>query len=109
MPHIPTCKPHEKPMPYKLHKCYEKKNKNAPKTSVRPVQKNMYENLTLHDWMTVYRYVDEHLSMSQQAIIGHFATRPAGASIFTQATLSQKLKSCSEMEERMSETSNALS
>jgi len=77
MPHIPTRKPREKPAPYKPRKRYEKKNKDAPKTSARPVQKNTRENLTLHDWMTVYRYVDEHPSMSQQAIVGHFARRPA--------------------------------
>ena len=42
--------------------------------------------------MTVFQFVDEHPSMSQQAIVMHFKTQAEGALIFTQATLSQKLK-----------------
>jgi hypothetical protein len=91
MPHIPTHKPRDKPMPYMPCKCYEKKKKEALKTSTRPITKNTCENLTLHDWMTVYKYVDEHPSMSQQAIVDHFETQLEGVLIFTQATLSWKL------------------
>ena len=111
MPHVPTRKPRDKPAPYKLRKCYERQKKDAPKTSAQPVKRTTRENLTLHDWMTVFKFVDEHPTMSQQAIVKHFETRLEGALVFTQATLSRKLdpKKRTELEERVSETPNALS
>ena len=111
MPHILTRKPREKPAPYKPRKRREKPKKDAPKSSAQRIEKKARENLTLHDWMTVLRFVDEHPSMSQQAIVKHFKTRAEGALIFTQATLSRKLKPQmrAELEARVSETPNALS
>jgi hypothetical protein len=111
MPHIPTHKPHEKPAPYKPCKRQEKPKKDAPKSSAQCIEKKSCKNLTLHDWMTVLQFIDEHPAMSQQAIVKHFKTRVEGALIFTQATLSQKLKLQvrAELEARVSETPTALS
>jgi hypothetical protein len=49
--------------------------------------------------------------MSQQAVVKYFETKAEGPLIFTQATLSQKLKPNmrAELEARVSETPNALS
>jgi hypothetical protein len=88
-PHV-TRKPRDKPAPYKPRKRSEKQKKDASKTSAQPIEKTTRENLTLHDWMTVYKYVDEHPAMSQQAM--YRKARPEGVLIFTQATLSRKLK-----------------
>ena len=111
MPHIPTRKPREKPAPYKPRKRQEKPKKDAPKSSAQRIEKKSRENLTLHDWMTVLQFVDEHPTMSQQAIVKHFKTRAEGALIFTQATLSRKLKPQmrAELEACVSETPSALS
>ena len=109
--HALTRKPREKPAPYKPHKIQEKPKKDAPKSSARRIEQKARENLTLHDWLTVLRFVDEHPAMSQQAIVMHFKTRAEGALIFTQATLSRKLKPQirAELEARTSETPNAMS
>jgi hypothetical protein len=95
-------KPHEKPAPYA---CKPKvvKDKNAPKTSTQPAKKGKWDNLTLHDWMTVYGFVDAHPSMSQMEVVNHFKfkSNPDGTLVFNQATLSRKLKNQTEMEERV--------
>lgn len=65
MPHVPTRKPRDKPAPYKPRKRYERQKKDAPKTSAQPVKRTTCENLTLHDWMTVFKFVDERPTMSQ--------------------------------------------
>ena len=73
-------------------------------SSAQCLEKKTCENLTLHDWMTVFQFVDEHPSMSQQAIVKYFESKVVGALIFIQATLSQKLKTqmhaklCQQME-----------
>ena len=110
MPHMLTCKPHEKPVPYKPCTHQEKPKKNALKSSAC-LRKKAHENLTLHDWMTVFQYVDEHSSLSQQAIVKYFETKAKGALIFMQATLSRKVKPQmhAELEAHMSETLNTLS
>jgi hypothetical protein len=93
-------KPCEKPAPYA---CKPKvvKDKNAPKTSTQPAKKGKWDNLTLHDWMTVYGFVDAHPSMSQMEVVNHFKSKPDYALVFNQATLSRKLKNQTEMEERV--------
>ena len=82
--------------------------KDAPKTSARKIT-NKKENLTLHDWITVFNYIDEHQNASQDAIVKHFKTRVEGALIFDQSTLSRNLKRRKEMEARVHENPNALS
>ena len=82
--------------------------KNAPKTSVKIVKEKRHENLTLHDWMTVFAFIDEHPEMTQSSIVRHFASKP-NALIFNQCTLSRKLKSWEELEKCITSHPNALS
>ena len=82
--------------------------KNAPKTSVKIVKEKRHENLTLHDWMTVFTFIDEHPEMTQSSIVRHFASKP-NALIFNQCTLSRKLKSQEELEKCVTSHPNALS
>ncbi|KAG6855876.1 hypothetical protein H0H87_009793 [Tephrocybe sp. NHM501043] len=66
--------------------------KNAPKTSAKPTVSNKRDNLMLHNWMTVFAYIDAHTSMSQTQIWDHFALKKDGALEFSQSALSRKLK-----------------
>jgi hypothetical protein len=65
MPPEPTRKPREKPKPYQ-RKPKVPVPKDAPKTSAaRAVKEKKHENLTLHDWMTVFAFIDQHPGMTQ--------------------------------------------
>ncbi|KIJ54773.1 hypothetical protein M422DRAFT_240860 [Sphaerobolus stellatus SS14] len=68
------------------------KPKDTPKTSAKPVNPKKCDNLTLHDWMTVYAF-----------------TRHEGALEFTQSTLSRKLKNRKDLEAHVEDNPNALS
>jgi len=46
--------------------------KNAPKTSAKIVKGENHENLTLHDWMMVFTFIDQHPDMTQCNIVKHF-------------------------------------
>ncbi len=109
MPHVPTRKPRPNVAPYKPRVRKEKPKKDAPKSSAIPVEKKRRSNLTLHDWLTVFHFVDQHPDMSQQAVSNHFATRVEGMLKFSQEQLSRRLKTRPELEARVSETPNALS
>jgi len=64
-------------------------SKETPKTSAQLIEKPKHENLTLFDWITVYRYVDTlPLPVNQGWVVRYFATRPEGALLFSQPTLS---------------------
>src|SRR5260221_12545410 len=81
-----------------------------PKTSTQPIKMAKWENLTLFDWMTVYTYVDTlPQPINQGEVVKYFATRPQGALLFTQSTLSRKLWQCPEMEAHVNSIPNALS
>ena len=104
----PTHKPHKKPVPYQ-QKPKVPIHKDALGTAAKPAQMTQHENLTGHDWMTVYAYVDEHPGVSQSDIVQHFASKTDGALIFTQSTLLRKLKLCPELEKHVALYLNALS
>lgn len=104
----PTHKPCEKPAPYQRQPKVLVR-KDAPRTAAKPAQTTQRENLTGYDWMTVYAYVDEHPRVSQGEIVRHFASKTDGALIFTQSTLSRKLKLHPELEKRVASYPNALS
>ncbi|KAH0583036.1 hypothetical protein H2248_010921 [Termitomyces sp. 'cryptogamus'] len=109
MPKSPLhCKPCEKPQPY-AHKPRAPSKKGAPKTSAKPAQKKHHDNLTLHDWLTVFIFVDEHPTLSQSDICDHFGSKLDGALVFSQAALSRKLKNREEMEARVNDNPNVLS
>lgn len=103
-----TRKPREKPAPYQRQP-KAPVQKDVPKTAAKPAQTTQRENLTGHDWMTVYAYVDDHPGLPQVDIVRHFASKTDGALIFTQSTLSRKLKSRPEFEKRVSSYPNGLS
>ncbi|KIJ39132.1 hypothetical protein M422DRAFT_258011 [Sphaerobolus stellatus SS14] len=63
-------KPRDAPAPYK---CQTKPGpkpgaRDAPKTTAKPLTSKKRENLTLHDWMTVFAFIDEHPRLSQDDI-----------------------------------------
>jgi len=52
-PHTPTGS-------YKHRAPSKPKPKNPLKTSAKPITSKKHNNLTLHDWMTVFSYLDSH-------------------------------------------------
>ncbi|KIJ26625.1 hypothetical protein M422DRAFT_191970, partial [Sphaerobolus stellatus SS14] len=95
--------------PYETCKPRALSNGNAPKTSAKSNLPAKQENLTLNDWMTVFAYVDKHPGMPQGQIVHHLRTLQTGALIFNQSTLSRKLKTRCELEQRVNDHPNALS
>jgi hypothetical protein len=60
--------------------------------------------------MTVYSYVDTlPQPINQGEVVKYFATRPQGALVFSQATLSRKLRQRPDMEACVESNPNALS
>ena len=85
-------------------------SKENLKMSAWPIEKSRHKNLTLFDWMTVYAYVDTlPQPVNQRQVVRHFASRHEGALVFSQPTLSRKLKERPEMEARVHSIPNALS
>jgi hypothetical protein len=82
---------------------------DAPKSSAQPVVTKSRVHLTLHDWMSVFAYMDKHPKMTQTAVVQHFATLSSDRLKFDQATLSRKLRERPVLEQRALETPNALS
>lgn len=101
-------KPRPKPAPY-ARKPRQKPLKDAPATSAKQQNSSSRENLTLHDWLTVFAYIDEHPTVSQVDVVEHFATQHTGALVFTQSTLSRKLKTRTNLEQRVHDNPSALS
>ena len=78
--------------------------------SAQPIEKPRCEYLMLFDWMTVYVYMDTlPQPVNQRQVVRHFTTRHEGALVFSQPTLSQKLKERPEMEAHVHSIPNALS
>ena len=107
---VPTRPPRPKPPPYK-----RKPRKAPPKggpgpiSSAKPPETRQRENLTLHDWLTVFAYMDAHPEVSQMDTVNFFRTRAEGALEFTQASLSWRLKTRGEAECRAQSNPTALS
>ena len=59
-----TRKAREKPAPY-ARKAREPHKKDAPKTAPKPAASGRQENLTLADWMNVFKFIDDHPHLSQ--------------------------------------------
>ena len=68
------------------------------KTSAKPAQWTTRQNLTLSDWLTVLKYIDEHPGISQGNIINHFRTGIDGALLFSQSVLSCTITKRAELE-----------
>ncbi|KAF8344809.1 hypothetical protein F5887DRAFT_836221, partial [Amanita rubescens] len=99
-------RPRPAPKPYKPQKRADKK---LPKTSAVNLKPKRRNNLTLHDWLTVFAYIDKHPNEPQEAVVNHFRTQVDGALFFDQSTLSRKIKQRPELEARVKESVNALS
>ncbi|KAK2463927.1 hypothetical protein APHAL10511_004099 [Amanita phalloides] len=101
-------KPCPKPAPYN-RKPRKKVEKDVPVTAAKTQSKRTRENLSLHNWLTVFAYINEHPGALQEDIVGHFASKTNGSLHFTQSTLSQKLKMRQQLEEQVHDNPNALS
>ncbi|KAF9233029.1 hypothetical protein BU15DRAFT_80530 [Melanogaster broomeanus] len=92
------CKPYAKHALYKPCKPGVAMNKDSPQSASQPLSSHQKSNLTLHDWLTVFAYVDAHLGISQDVIVQHFKTYADGTLIFDQSTLSCKLRDREKLE-----------
>ena len=71
----PTCKPCKGPKPYdQTPKASVPKDTTVHRMAAKPAQMKKHENLTLHDWMTVFAYMDKHPCMSQGDVVHVRAT-----------------------------------
>jgi hypothetical protein len=106
----PTRKPRIQTKPYQRKpKAAVPKDGVWHRTAAKPIPTKKHETLTLHDWMTVFTYMDDHPSMTQGDVVRHFATKVDGALTFDQSTLSRKVKARPELEKRITSYPNALS
>ncbi|KIJ51658.1 hypothetical protein M422DRAFT_157586 [Sphaerobolus stellatus SS14] len=97
--------------PYNITKKFGRPSKkDLPQSSAIQPKRTPRENLTLHDWLTVFAWIDEHPGVKQEDIVQHFAIKTDGALIFTQSTLSRKLAKREELENSCQHSNpNALS
>ncbi|KIJ44990.1 hypothetical protein M422DRAFT_251629 [Sphaerobolus stellatus SS14] len=104
-------KPRDAPAPYKRQTKPGPKPgaRDVPKTTAKPLTSKKRENLTLHDWMTVFAFIDKHPGLSQDDIVNHFKTRAEGVLKFNQSMLSRKIKDRGKLEARVNTHPNALS
>ena len=105
MPTEPQRKPRKKPGPYGPQEKIKQKEEAATSATTATQRRN----LTLQDWMMVFSFVDLHPGIDQCTVVKHFATKTEGALIFNQSTLSRKLQTRSQLEERVHSNPNALS
>jgi len=61
------------------------------KTLAKIIKKG-HENLTLHDWIMVFAFIDQHPRKTQGDVAKHFVLKSDGTLIFMQCTLSRKMK-----------------
>ena len=95
MPAEPTRKPRARPKPYarKPGKAPVPKDPKtgkplvAPRTAAKPIEMKRHENLTLHDWMVIFAFMDKHPHISQGDVVKHFASKKDGALVFNVAEL----------------------
>ena len=89
MPAIPSEKSRKHTM-----KPYSRKpgpNRNQPASALKKI-KQPSKQLTSHDWLTVFTWIDTNPYRSQQDVVDYFANRREGPLHFDQATLSRKSK-----------------
>ena len=105
-----TRKPREKPGLYsrKPKAALAYPLKDAPKTSAKQESRSR-QNLTLADWLTVFKFMDAHPHLSQGQVVDHFSNCTNGALVFQQCTLSRKLAQRTELENRVNSHPNSLS
>lgn len=97
------------PAPYARKPGPKPKVKDAPKSSAIVAPKHQRQNLTLHDWLTVIEFYENHPTMSQGQIVAHFSTLKDGKLIFDQSSLSRNLKKKDNLKAQALSFPNALS
>lgn len=67
-------------------------------------------NLELADWLLVFKYCDDHPTLTQEAVVSHFRTQAERRLFFTQGTLSRNLKPTrrKQLEDRVDSNPSAL-
>ena len=63
----------------------------------------------LQDWLIVFSFIDNHPDMPQSEVVEHFKTQHEGALVFTQSTLSRRLKNRPALETRVTANPTSLS
>jgi hypothetical protein len=81
---------------------------NQPASASKKV-KQQSKQLTNHNWLTVFAWIDNNPHRSQQDVVDQFANRHEGQLHFNQATLSRKLKKRGEIEATVKANPAALS
>jgi hypothetical protein len=81
---------------------------NQPGSASNHVKQSS-KQLTNHDWLTVFAWMDDNCGQSQQDIVHHFAIRRENPLLFNQATLSRRLKKWGEIEATVKANPTALS
>jgi hypothetical protein len=110
-PTMPVRKPCKKPAPYaKKPGPREKHRDERPKmsTTLLPVNKK-HDNLTFHNLMVIFAFIDAYLPPGKAAVVEHFGNKAGGTFVFTQSTLSHKMKDQKYLEARLHSNPNALS
>lgn len=97
--HVATRKPREK----------TNRKLKTPKVLAKPLEVNRRENLTLHDWLLVFNFIDTHPAMPQVDVVKHFEAKKDEALIFTQSMLSRKLRQRENLEAHANSNPNAMS
>ena len=82
--------------------------RNQPASASTQV-KQPSQQLTNHDWLTVFAWMDANPNRPQQSIVDHFANRREGPLRFNQGTLSRKLKKRGDIEALVKANPAALS
>ena len=82
--------------------------KNQPASASKKV-KQPSKQLTNHDWLTVFAWIDNNPHRSQQDVVDHFANQQEGQLRFNQGTLSRKLKKRDSIEAAVKANPAALS
>ncbi|KAG2067900.1 hypothetical protein BDR04DRAFT_1158532 [Suillus decipiens] len=92
-------KPRDRPAAYNRPAKQQKIiTKDTPLSLNSSSSSSSRQNLTLSDWMTVYSFIDSHPHATQAKIVNHFKSLKSGALVFTQSTLSRKLRERPKME-----------
>lgn len=109
-PHETKRKVRPKPAAYKPRAQKPKVKVDAPKTSAQTAAWTGRKNLTYFDWLTVFKYCDDHPELGQNDIDAHFTNknRPGGALNVSQPSLSRNLKRRHELEARAEATPSGL-
>ena len=107
MPAEAKWQPRNKPKPYD-HKPCTNVDKDAPKTSAKD-KKNRDENITLADWLQVFKWMDDHPDAGKKATVLHFKDLKKGCLVFSQSTLSLNLKKRADLKAWVNSNPFALS